>query len=233
MLEALSALAAIECVVLLLLVSRFSTLSRAAGSCVGIFVIGKGRALSRLIIGYLSIAFATAVFRMRTASLVDLHYQRALAALTGSSLFVAIVIRQIHRIVCQDEPLRETLRLLKLQLKTSENEKFQLKQKQVEFDHLEHLVSDLRARMERMNLDSAAKDGTINDLRAKLENMKIDAEGRTKELRAAEASVQALKKQGEGFLLEYDRLLEDNGHLRNQLAYFDRKYSGSDTKKKS
>jgi len=32
-----------------------------------------------------------------------------------------------------------------------------------------------------------------------------------------ETEVEALKKQSEGFLMEYDRLLEDNQSLRSQL----------------
>ncbi|GKC03942.1 B-cell receptor-associated protein 31-like protein [Tanacetum coccineum] len=46
----------------------------------------------------------------------------------------------------------------------------------------------------------------------------------------AEADTIALKKQSEGFLLEYDRLLEDNQNLRAQLQS-DQRFSNSGSKK--
>lgn len=71
----------------------------------------------------------------------------------------------------------------------------------------------------------------MSRLRAKVKQLESELEAKTKEARNAEANAVALKKQSEGFLLEYDRLLEDNQNLRNQLQSVDRRVSRSDSKK--
>jgi len=68
-------------------------------------------------------------------------------------------------------------------------------------------------------------------LREKLKHLESELETRTKEVNAAEANAVALSKQSEGFLLEYDRLLEENQNLRNQLQSLDRRLSHSGSKK--
>ncbi len=68
-------------------------------------------------------------------------------------------------------------------------------------------------------------------LRAKLKQLESELETRTKELNASEVNAVALRKQSEGFLLEYDRLLEENQNLRNQLQSLDRRLSHSGSKK--
>lgn len=70
-------------------------------------------------------------------------------------------------------------------------------------------------------------------LRAKVKNLESEHETKEKKAKAAGAEVQALKKQSEGLLLEYDRLLEENQHLRDQLKSIDRSMSHSDDKKKT
>ena len=68
-------------------------------------------------------------------------------------------------------------------------------------------------------------------LKAKVNQLESEFESKTKEANNAEANALALKKQSEGFLLEYDRLIEENQNLRNQLQSLDRSLSRSDSKK--
>jgi len=68
-------------------------------------------------------------------------------------------------------------------------------------------------------------------LRAEVGRLESELQSKDKEVGAAEASISALRKQSEGFLLEYDRLLEENQNLRNQLQSVDRRFSHSVSKK--
>lgn len=76
-----------------------------------------------------------------------------------------------------------------------------------------------------------ALQGETATLQAKLKELESELETRTKEVHAADANAVALRKQSEGFLLEYDRLLEENQNLRNQLQSLDRRLSHSGSKK--
>lgn len=70
-------------------------------------------------------------------------------------------------------------------------------------------------------------------LQDKLKELESELERKSKDVHAAEANAVALRKQSEGFLLEYDRLLEENQNLRNQLQTSDRRLSHSGSKKNS
>ncbi|OMO76842.1 B-cell receptor-associated 31-like protein [Corchorus capsularis] len=115
-------------------------------------------------------------------------------------------------------------------------------------DRLHHYIRELRIR--RKNMEAAKKQGRgfedgkpngsdgvkaleeeVASLRATLNKLESDLETKTKEMSAAEANTVALRKQSEGFLLEYDRLLEENQNLRNQLQSLDQKLSRSGSKK--
>lgn len=74
-------------------------------------------------------------------------------------------------------------------------------------------------------------EAELTSLQEKLKNLELEIGEKTKEANSAEANALALKKQSEGFLLEYDRLLEENQNLRAQLQSLDRRLSHSDTKK--
>lgn len=78
-----------------------------------------------------------------------------------------------------------------------------------------------------------SRDKEITNLNEQIKQLKVELDSRTKEAKAAEANATALRKQSEGFLLEYDRLLEDNQNLRNQLQSLDLSLSHSDSKKNS
>ncbi|XWS15556.1 hypothetical protein CRYUN_Cryun34aG0010400 [Craigia yunnanensis] len=115
-------------------------------------------------------------------------------------------------------------------------------------DKLHHYIRELRIR--RKSMETVKKQGRgfedgkpggsdevkaleeeVTTLRGKLKQLESDLETKTKEMNAAEANAVALRKQSEGFLLEYDRLLEENQNLRNQLQALDQTLSRSDSKK--
>lgn len=70
-----------------------------------------------------------------------------------------------------------------------------------------------------------ALEGELTTLKEKVTYLESELDEKTKEASDAEANATALRKQSEGFLLEYDRLLEDNQNLRAQLQSSDRRFS--------
>lgn len=115
-------------------------------------------------------------------------------------------------------------------------------------DRLHHYIRELRIR--RKSVEAVKKQNRVFDdgkaggseetkaleeeatkLREKFKRLESELEAKTKEASTAEANAVALKKQSEGFLLEYDRLLEDNQNLRTQLQSVDRRLSRSGSKK--
>lgn len=146
------------------------------------------------------------------------------ASLIGLAYYLFMIMCQLHAHVCGVAVLRKELELLKRQaaetslgasglpnhgsLLGKEEEIMAYCQK---IDALETLVLDLRKKIEELEMECKAKD---------------------EEIRAAEANTKALQKQSEGFLLEYDRLLEDNQALRGQLSVVDKKLLHSDSNRK-
>ena len=57
----------------------------------------------------------------------------------------------------------------------------------------------------------------ISSLMAKIKMLETENESKGKELKGARAETQAVRKSADQFLMEYDRLLEDNQNLMNQL----------------
>jgi B-cell receptor-associated protein 31 len=60
-----------------------------------------------------------------------------------------------------------------------------------------------------------------------MKKLKLQVQEKTEEVNVAEDKALAIQKQSEGLLIEYDRLLEDNQHLRIQLQSIDLKLSSS------
>ncbi len=60
----------------------------------------------------------------------------------------------------------------------------------------------------------------VSDLRNKLERLQLDANSKEKEVKVLKLSMRALEKQTEGFRPDYNRLMDDNESLCNQLAVF-------------
>lgn len=115
-------------------------------------------------------------------------------------------------------------------------------------DRLHHYIREIRLRRKNMEMGKKQNRGfedgkisvpeetktfeeEISTLRSKIVQLESELEKKNKELNTAEANAIALRKQSEGFLLEYDRLLEDNQNLRSQLQSLDWRLSHSGSKK--
>lgn len=129
------------------------------------------------------------------------------ATLMGAILFLALMIDRLHHYIRELRIRRKSMEAVKKQMRGAEDAKAG--------------TSDETKTMEQ----EAAK------LRAEVDRLESELQSKDKEVGAAEASVSALRKQSEGFLLEYDRLLEENQNLRNQLQSVDRRFSHSVSKK--
>ncbi|XP_058095181.1 uncharacterized protein LOC131240752 [Magnolia sinica] len=129
------------------------------------------------------------------------------ASLMGYCLFLALVIDRLHHYMRELRMTRKSMEAAKKQNR------------------------DKSESGKGGGLDEKAFEEEVSSLRAKVKQLESEAETRDKEAKTAEANAMALRKQSEGFLLEYDRLLEDNQNLRNQLQSLDRRLSHSDSKK--
>ncbi|OVA09780.1 B-cell receptor-associated 31-like [Macleaya cordata] len=128
------------------------------------------------------------------------------ASLMGFTLFLAWMTDRLHHYIRELRLLRKSMEAVKKQSRV--------------FD-------DAKSGSE----EAKAMEEEITNLKVKVKKLESECETKTKELKAAEANTVALRKQSEGFLLEYDRLLEDNQNLRNQLQSIDHGLSHSDSKK--
>ncbi|KAL8107742.1 uncharacterized protein LOC141671992 [Apium graveolens] len=120
------------------------------------------------------------------------------ASLMGFSLFLALMIDRLHYYIRELRIRRKGMEAIKKQNRP---------------------VEDVKAggSEERKALEDEAVM-----LREKFKKLQSELEAKTKEAKNAESNAIAMRKQSEGFLLEYDRLLEDNQNLRNQLQAADR-----------
>jgi len=64
-------------------------------------------------------------------------------------------------------------------------------------------------------------------LNKEMKKLKLQVQEKIEEVHVAEDKALTIQKQSEGLLIEYDRLLEDNQHLRDQLMSIDLKLSSS------
>uniref|UniRef100_A0A0D6R053 Endoplasmic reticulum transmembrane protein n=1 Tax=Araucaria cunninghamii TaxID=56994 RepID=A0A0D6R053_ARACU len=187
---------------------------------------GKGPATVKTLAATLSVIMASSItsilkiqnraIKMATITPTDQILMRTHlleASLMGFALFLAFVIDRLHHYIRELSGLRLNIDSIRKQVKSSQEEYFRLKEEK-----------------EGSNEMKVLKD-EIADLRQKLQQLTLDSEAKDREAKAAEANAIALRKQSEGFLLEYDRLLEDNQNLRSQLSAFDRRLSRSDSKK--
>ncbi|XP_059438711.1 uncharacterized protein LOC132171418 [Corylus avellana] len=129
------------------------------------------------------------------------------ATLMGSSLFLALMMDRLHHYIRELRIRRKSMEAVKNQNRGPEDGK-----------------SGGSEEIKALEEETAT-------LRTKLKQLESELETRTKEVNGAEANAVALRKQSEGFLLEYDRLLEENQNLRNQLQSLDRRLSHSGSKK--
>lgn len=126
------------------------------------------------------------------------------ASLMGFLLFLLLMIDRLHHYIRELRLLRKTMEAAKKQNRANEDGKSE------ELKVLGEEVSRLKKHIKQLETKHETKE---------------------KEVKSAEANVLALKSQSEGFLVEYDRLLEENQNLRNQLQSIDQSLSHSDTKK--
>ncbi|KAE9585621.1 hypothetical protein Lal_00010126 [Lupinus albus] len=94
-------------------------------------------------------------------------------------------------------------------------------------DRLHYYIRELM--IQRKTMGAAKKQSTnfgdgknalkeeIVTLKPEVQNLESECEVKGNKVKALEAELEALKKQSEGFLIKYDRLLEDNQNLRIQL----------------
>ncbi|KAA8520121.1 hypothetical protein F0562_014377 [Nyssa sinensis] len=129
------------------------------------------------------------------------------ASLMGFSLFLALMVDRLHHYIRELRIRRKSMETLK-----KPNRGFE--------DGKTGGSEEIKALEEEMTT-----------LRAKVNQLDSELDAKTKEANDAEANAVALKKQSEGFLLEYDRLLEENENLRNQLQSVDRRLLHSGSKK--
>ncbi|KAF5729076.1 B-cell receptor-associated 31-like [Tripterygium wilfordii] len=129
------------------------------------------------------------------------------ATLMGSMLFLALMVDRLHHYIRELRIRRKSMEAIKKQARGFEDGK-----------------SSSSEEIKALGEERTA-------MQAKLKNLESELETKTREVNAAEANQVALRKQSEGFLLEYDRLLSENQHLRSQLQSLDRKLSRSSSKK--
>ncbi|KAI3800273.1 hypothetical protein L1987_28360 [Smallanthus sonchifolius] len=121
------------------------------------------------------------------------------ASLMGFSLFLALMIDRLHHYIRELRIRRKNMEAIKTQNRIIENGNNGSQ------DEVKALESE------------------VTSLKEKITHLESELEEKTKEASEADANATALKKQSEGFLLEYDRLLEDNQNLRAQLHSSDRR----------
>ncbi|KAG9132098.1 hypothetical protein Leryth_023693 [Lithospermum erythrorhizon] len=126
------------------------------------------------------------------------------ASLMGFSLFLALMIDRLHHYIRELRLRRKSMEAVKKQNRVSEDGK--------------------AGEMKSLEEERAALVQKVNKLETELKE-------KSKEVSIAEANSVALKKQSEGFLMEYDRLQEENQNLRSQLKSLDRQHSHSENKK--
>ncbi|XP_044467079.1 B-cell receptor-associated protein 31 [Mangifera indica] len=129
------------------------------------------------------------------------------ASLMGFVLFLSLMIDRLHHYIRELRLLRKTMEAAKKQNRSFEEGK------NANADELKSLESE------------------ITKLKTKIKELEYEHEAKEKEFSTCKSEAEALKKQSEGFLLEYDRLLEENQSLRSQLESLDQSVPQSEGKK--
>lgn len=107
----------------------------------------------------------------------------------GFALFLALMIDRLHHYIRELSLRRKNIEAVKKQNRAFEDGRSELK----------------------------ALEEETTTLRAKIKILELEVKAKKNEAGTAEANADSLKKRSEGFLLEYDRLLEDNQNLHSQL----------------
>jgi len=129
--------------------------------------------------------------------------------LAGYSLFLGLIIDRLHHYIRELRTIKKNMEAVTKQSRTLEEAKL--------------------GGMEEIQ----GYQKEIASLKQQVQMLKDQSQKKTEELKTAEANSVALQKQSEGLLMEYDRLIAENGDLRNQLQSIDLRMSRSDGKKNS
>ncbi|XP_010533802.1 PREDICTED: uncharacterized protein LOC104809492 [Tarenaya hassleriana] len=129
------------------------------------------------------------------------------STLMGGFLFLGLMIDRLHHYMRELRIRRKSMEAIKKQGLGFEDGKA------VASDELKSMEEQIRS---------------LQEIKNQLES-ELDA--KAKEARSEESNAVALRKQSEGFLLEFNRLLEENQDLRNQLHLLDHKLSRTSIKK--
>jgi len=113
------------------------------------------------------------------------------ASLMGFLLFLSFMLDRLHHYIRELRLLRKTMVAAEKQNRASDDGKSP--------EELKVL------------------NGEISKLRAKTKQLETECEAKENEIKSSEANAVALKNQSEGFMNEYNDLLEQNRHLRDQI----------------
>ncbi|XP_068664799.1 uncharacterized protein [Aristolochia californica] len=145
----------------------------------------------------------------------------------GFVLLLALIIDRAHHYLRELRALRKNAEAAKKEENNRGSD---------ELKELEEENTSLRLKINKVMENSSEKqdkafEDEVSALKEKIKQLESEIEMKDKGIKGAEASAMALKKQSDGFLLEYDRLLEDNQILRSQLQSIDWNMSHSAGKK--
>ncbi|KAH9567007.1 hypothetical protein CY35_03G006700 [Sphagnum magellanicum] len=238
MLILLGFMAVLESVVVFLLSSGIEPIVAIGRAALGLLKSKRGSTLAKAISAAFVVLFASNisnVFRVQKriakmgASQADqsiIRSQLLEITLIGYCLLLGLMMTSLDSFLKQVDALTRNIDVLKKQAKGAQEEYLRLQSEQQ--NSKKSKDEELAAAMEIKSL----KD-VVSDLQNKLERLQLDANSKEKEVKVLKVSMRALEKQTEGFRLEYNRLMDDNESLRNQLAVFDRKHSTLESKKNS
>jgi B-cell receptor-associated protein 31 len=238
MLILLGLMAVLESVVVFLLSSGIEPMVAIGRAALGILKSKTGSTLAKAVSAAFVVLFASNisnVFRVQKriakigASQADqsiIRSQLLEITLIGYCLLLGLMMTSLDSFLKQVDALTRNINVLKKQAKGAQEEYLRLQSEQQ--NSKKSKDEELAAAMEIKSL----KD-VVSDLRNKLERLQLDANSKEKEVKVLKVSMRALEKQTEGFRLEYIRLMDDNESLRNQLTVFDRKHSTLESKKNS
>ncbi|CAN6238023.1 unnamed protein product [Urochloa humidicola] len=125
------------------------------------------------------------------------------ASLMGYSLFLVLVIDRLHQYIRDLRGFKKNLEAVSKHNKMLEEAKLGISEETKKYQE------------------------EIATLNKEMKKLKLQVHEKTEEVHVAEDKALAIQKQSEGLLIEYDRLLEDNQHLRIQLQSIDLRLSSS------
>ncbi|CAL4888168.1 unnamed protein product [Urochloa decumbens] len=125
------------------------------------------------------------------------------ASLMGYSLFLVLVIDRLHQYIRDLRGFKKNLEAVSKHNKMLEEAKLGISEETKNYQE------------------------EIATLNKEMKKLKLQVQEKTEEVHVAEDKALAIQKQSEGLLIEYDRLLEDNQHLRIQLQSIDLRLSSS------